>query len=176
MVLYVVRHGIAVDISEHGVERDEHRMLTPVGRARVAAAARGLRVLKCWPDRVISSPLVRARETAEILASKLTASARVETADELRPQGTPTSVVALLRRLGGESVMLVGHMPNVSELTAHLAGGDHETDIRFKKSAVACISCEGKPLAGAGTLEWLLQPKALRLLGQERGVTRNPES
>jgi len=168
MLLYIVRHGIAVDIGQNGVQRDEDRMLTPIGRDRMASVADGLKALNCAPERIVSSPLVRARETAEILACRLTKSQPIETVDELSTHGTPEGTVKWLRKQNDDSVMLVGHMPGVAELTALLAGGGLDTDIRFKKAAVACVSCEGKPLAGVGTLEWLVPPKVLRLLGEAR--------
>ncbi len=169
MLLYVVRHGIAVDIGQNGVQRDEDRMLTAIGKSRMTTIARGLKALRCEPDLVASSPLVRARETAGILANELTADGKVAISDELGPHGTLAGTVRWLRSLGHNSIMLVGHMPGVAELTADLIGGNHDTDIHFKKAGVACVSCEGKPIAGAGTLEWLLQPKALRRLGEANG-------
>ena len=163
MTLYIVRHGTAQRRGANGVTDDE-RVLTPEGRTRTRLAAEGLLAVGCRPDCIATSPLPRAEETARIMADVLCPEAPLETRRFLEPGATAGRVVEWLQCCGRDCAMIVGHMPDVAEITAELLTGEAGLDITFKKAATCCISFRDAPALGAGALEWLLQPRQLRTL------------
>lgn len=161
--LYLLRHGIAVDpgSSEYA---DDDRPLTSKGRRRVRQVAFGLEVLKVRPDRIVTSPLPRARRTAEIVADVLKISDRLETDEALRAGVEAGSVVDWLRGRTEETLMLVGHNPWISDLVASLTAGANSSEfIDLRKSGFAAL---GARPDGQFSLEWLAKPKMLRKLGE----------
>ena len=159
--LYVLRHGIAVAHGTPGYEEDE-RPLTAKGRKRLKEQLRGFKALGVMPGRILSSPLPRARETAEIVAKGLGIEDRLELVQQLRPQASSASIRRWLDVLPGESAMIVGHDPAFSELISVLplgAGTPRVTDL--KKGGLACFQVEP---TGRYTMEWLLTPRVLRRL------------
>jgi phosphohistidine phosphatase len=161
--IYLVRHGVA---AEQGPDypNDDDRPLTGDGIERMRVQAVGLRELRVQLDRVLTSPLVRAAQTAEILASELGCTAPLVTVDALGPGGRYDAVMAALGRLGSDrSVALVGHMPSIGEIAARLIGA--REPLAFKKGATCCIEVDGLPPTGRGQLAWFLPPRALRALG-----------
>lgn len=162
----IVRHGTAVNVGEKGVRRDADRMLSPEGREKTRQAALGLRRIDCRPALVLSSPLVRAVETAEIFAETL----QVEEDIRILPAiGSPIDLraaVSSLRSCADFPVMLVGHMPGLSDLASSLVSGGCSAAFAMRKASVLCIAFDGTPAPGAGALEWFVPPKVLRSLGQ----------
>ncbi len=133
-------------------------------RARRAAA--GLKRITQRPLRVLTSPLVRARDTAMIFAQAAHWPKAVE-CEALSPGGSPEGVLETLRRHGGkvDCVAVVGHQPLLGRLIALCVRGNVPPEVfELKKSAVACLEFEGGPRAGQGTLAWLLAPRILRKL------------
>lgn len=120
MLLYVMRHGPAE--SHSGSGRDFDRRLTPTGRDRTLAVARELARRGDAPMRVISSPLVRARETAVLVASTLTSGVAPEIRQELAPGGDAGSLIRELEAGPAATVLVIGHEPDVSSLTESLLG------------------------------------------------------
>ena len=162
--IYLVRHGLAAD---QGPEfpNDEDRPLTTEGIERMRDQVPGLRDLDVRLDRVLTSPLVRAVQTAEILASGLECAAPPIMVDALRPGGRYDAVLAALGRLGADrSVALVGHMPSIGDIAARLIGA--RAPLVFKKGGVCCIEADALPPAGPGHLRWFVPPRALRALGR----------
>ena len=167
MNLYLVRHGPAVEFGEHGVTRDADRMLSQEGRKKTKEAALGLkRVPDLEVDRIVSSPLIRARETAEIIASVIAPGCAVETAREMEPGTPPDRVAHWLGGLLSGSTMLVGHMPDLSYLASRLVCPAGAVEIPFKKAAILCLSFANRIASGGGQIEWLLQPGILRALAR----------
>jgi len=165
MNVYLVRHGIAFECGEQGCVRDADRRLSDEGKTKTREVARGLRsVIGDEGVRVVSSPLVRAVETAEILAKALKVEGAVEILAELRSDGDVEAVADWLEGQASASVMLVGHMPDMSDLAACLACPRGEMRVVFKKAAVMKLSFEGRVVRGNGCMEWLLQPGVLRRL------------
>ena len=164
MLVYLFRHGIAVDVGDNGVRRDADRMLSQEGLQRTEEAVRGMRDLGCRLQRVFASPLTRARETAEIVTRVLGTKCKVRTTEALAPSTDPAETIHWLAGLSVESVMLVGHLPHLADLAADLVSEDGGAHLLFKKAALARIAIEGRAAAGAGTLEWLIQPGVLRQL------------
>lgn len=159
-VLYLVRHGIAAERGDDYPD-DAQRPLIPEGRVRLKQIAVGLRRLGVAWDEVLTSPLVRALQTAQALSEAFDPRPPVTTTDSLALGGRTDAVFAeLARRRSLKSVALVGHMPGMGILAAQLIGASRE--LEFKKGAVACIELERGPAAGAGRLLWFASPKLLR--------------
>jgi phosphohistidine phosphatase len=168
MHIYLMRHGIAVAADDPSIKQDGDRPLTAKGTKRMRRAAQGLRRLKIPFDGILTSPLLRARQTAELVASALGKEARVEEIAGLAPE---SSVEQLLRGLtryqDRRHLLLVGHEPLLSHTAVHLLGGQQPVKftIELKKGSLCCIEIEDLPTAKAASLHWLLTPKHLRLLG-----------
>ena len=119
MIVYLLRHGIAMDLGERGVTCDEDRMLSAEGVRKTGRALRGLAALECNPQTIFSSPLVRAVETAELAAAAL--DCPVAFTDLLVPEADPHRTIAWLGTLSQDSLMLVGHMPQLAALAGLIA-------------------------------------------------------
>ena len=161
MELLLVRHGIAEDQGAR-FPADFDRPLTSDGRARMVVEGAALRGL--WlPDAIITSPLVRARQTAEILARACGIDG-ISVSDSLAERDFD-DVFAAVTKLGVRRVAAVGHEPLLSmTLSIALTGSPGTVRSTFKKGAAALIGFDGDAKAGEGWLEWLLQPAALRAL------------
>jgi len=161
--IYLVRHGVA---AEQGPEfpNDDERPLTSEGIERLRVEVLGLREFQVRLDRVLTSPLVRAAQTAEILAAGIGCTAPLVTVDALRPGGRYDALMAALGRLGdARAVALVGHMPSIGEIAARLIGA--KEPLAFKKGGTCCIETDALPPVRAGQLRWFVPPRALRALG-----------
>jgi phosphohistidine phosphatase len=164
MELVFLRHGLVAD-REEWKGTDEDRPLTTEGVDRIKEVVRGLRALKVRPDVILSSPLLRARETAEIAKKGLITDAKVELADELTSSAAPDQLIARLADLAEKPVVLcVGHEPHISTTISAMVSGKTAASFDVKKAGVCCIRFTGIPKAGAGTMLWLLPPKFLRLI------------
>ena len=160
--LYVIRHGLAEERGD-AYPDDAKRPLTDEGMSRMRKAARGLARIGVTMDIILTSPLVRARQTAEIVAAGLDPRPSIVNVDSLAPDGSYAAVIADLEKHSRKTrIALVGHEPTIGELAARLIGSRHA--IEFKKGAVCCIDLETVPPAGPGALRWLLTPKILRAL------------
>jgi phosphohistidine phosphatase len=161
--LYLVRHGIAAERGE-AYPDDSKRPLTARGIARMRKGARALEGLGVGFDLIITSPLVRARQTADILAESLKSKPPVITSDALAPAGTPAAVMQdIAKHARRARIALVGHEPNVGELAARLIGA--RSPLEFKKGAICRIDFAILPPKGIGTLRWFLPPRVLRAIG-----------
>jgi phosphohistidine phosphatase len=160
MKLYLMRHGIAVTLGERGVGLDEERMLTDEGIEKTRSVMRALSKA-CRPQRVWTSPLVRARETAEIACEILRPSAPLSTLDILKPGTEPARIVRWLSGRKEDSLMLVGHMPDLALWAATLTARVAEESINLRKAGVCCLEFDGGIREGEGRLEWLVTPSLL---------------
>jgi phosphohistidine phosphatase len=160
--LYLIRHGIAEARGDEWPD-DAKRPLTDAGMSRLRKAARGLVALGVQFDVVLTSPLVRARQTAEIVAGAFESCPHIVNAEALAPGGSYAAVVAELEKHAKRgSVALVGHEPAIGELAARLIGARHP--IPFKKGAVCRIDVGTLPPSGSGELRWFATPKMLRAI------------
>ena len=162
--IHLVRHGIA---AERGADwpDDGRRPLTARGIARFTRAAQGAVRYGVAVDRICSSPLVRARETADLLAAVLPVTGPVITLDSLGPGHLPSEVTAELGTIDpGGSVALVGHEPDLGTLAAFLIGA--ERPLPFRKGGMCRIDVEDLTGRPDGRLRWLMEPRALRLLAR----------
>lgn len=158
MKLYLLRHGIAADHGPDGT--DASRPLTSEGMDKMRRSARGMQRLDMKLDMLLSSPLVRARQTAEIVGRVLACDMQI--ADELAPGCDAAGLIELLRQQAAERVMVVGHEPDFSEMVGALTGGSR---VEMKKGALARVNLHSLTI-GNGTLMWLLQPHVLQTLGK----------
>jgi phosphohistidine phosphatase len=160
MELYLIRHGIAAERGEEFPD-DSKRPLTSKGIASLRREAKSLNALGVTFDQIITSPLVRTRQTADILAEALQGKPPVATSDALAPAGTPAAVIQELNKYARKArVALVGHEPNLGELAARLIGA--KRPLAFKKGAICRLDFEVLPPKGIGQLQWFMPPKALR--------------
>jgi phosphohistidine phosphatase len=163
--LYIVRHALAESRDATKWPDDRERPLTEEGAARFRKAAKGLAGFATTPDRVVSSPLARAWQTAEILSEE----AGWPPPQELRalePDRTAEDIrTALQSHAGVATVAVVGHEPNLSELASHLLCGSPDgIAIDLKKGSVMSLDTGPFPGPGASTLLWSVPPRALRAL------------
>ena len=152
MILYFLRHGKAGEAHAGG---DDARHLTRAGMAALEAAAPLWRRLNLRPDAIISSPLARALETAELFVAgiahgSVTVNQRLAPGARWNEMGRAMAAFPEARR-----VMFVGHEPDLSNAIATLTGA---ASVRMRAGAVACVEFPGTPEPGSGELAWLIDP------------------
>ena len=167
MDLYVLRHGIAADRSMREYPNDDERPLTPKGIRRMARQVKGLNSIGLSVDVILTSPLTRAFETAEIVHKGLKKAGPLVFCEALSPTGEPSR---LLERIESEyssasGVMIVGHEPYLSSLIAVLVSGDLEPVSRLKKGALCKVRIPSLEYGQCGWIEWSLTPKQMVKLG-----------
>jgi phosphohistidine phosphatase len=161
--LYLVRHAIAADRGEEWPD-DSKRPLTERGISRFKECVKGLRHLDVAIDEIFSSPLVRAKQTADLLAAGVDGKPSVKLLDALSPGHAAAAVVTQLAKAAKRRrIAVVGHEPELGELAAHLIGASRA--LPFKKGSVCRIDVEGLGSKRPGSLAWFVTPKALRQLG-----------
>ena len=158
--LYLIRHGIAEERSDAWAD-DSKRPLTESGISRLRKSIRGLFRAGVSFDVVLTSPLVRARQSAEVVAAGVSPRPPIVAIDSLAPAGSYQAVFTDLEKQARRTkIALVGHEPGIGELAARLAGARYP--IEFKKGAVCRIDLDSLPPSGPGDLRWMLTPKILR--------------
>jgi phosphohistidine phosphatase len=158
--LYLIRHADAKRVGEDGIESDEERPLTEKGEAQVRQTSAGLQKRGVQIKLLLTSPLVRAKQTAEGLLRQWPAPApELQACDELAQGQKLKKLTRVLRGLEAESVALVGHEPDLSVFAGWLIGSKN-VQIDLAKAGVAYICCDGVR-KGAGTLQWLVTPEWL---------------
>jgi phosphohistidine phosphatase len=164
MKLLIIRHAAAVPRGTPGMA-DDDRPLTPQGERKFRAAAKGLARVVDRPDLLLSSPLPRAKATADIAAR---AFRRVEAKVEPALAGESVEgIVAALRKVASTpTVAIVGHEPVLSALLAHLLEASRPELLSFKKGGAALVDLPDGPGA-PGRLDWFLKPRILRTLADD---------
>ena len=161
MDLYLIRHADAVPVGEQNVIADEERPLTDVGEAQARTLATGLQRQAVRLDLVLTSPLLRARQTAEGMLRQWTLpTPAMQVCSELAPGVRSKKLARVLRDLEGQAVALVGHMPDLADHAAWLIGSK-KTQLDLAKAGVAHIVIADKPDKRSGTLVWLVTPEWL---------------
>jgi phosphohistidine phosphatase len=163
MELYILRHGDAVDRVTGGYARDEERPLTDAGRRETLAVAGGLGRLGLALDLLLTSPLVRARQTAELVASVLSVASGPVDCPPLAPGGDLRAVLAAAR--AGRRVMVVGHMPALGALATWLTWGDETLILPLRTAGLCRVDLADGAGPGEGELRWLLPPRLAARLG-----------
>lgn len=162
MKLYILRHG---DAADHGDPRykENERPLTPKGIQRTKQLAHVLREMEITFDAVLSSPLTRARETAEILARGMKLQDNMRFTEHLAPSGSMEELVHQINviRPAAKSVVLVGHEPYLSGFVSLLCTGAPGLPMVFKKGALCRLQIEVLTVGKCAMLDWLLQPRVI---------------
>ena len=163
MELYLLRHGIAVERGAHSFRNDSDRPLTPEGIQRARKVAKALVAMKVKFDAVLTSPCVRAKQTADIVVEVLAIPQKLRLCQALTPGSKPRDLVEELKRLGRSDaqVLLVGHEPDLSRFASLLISGRPDVSLTLKKAGL-CVLDAGELVAGrCASLEWLMAPRLL---------------
>jgi phosphohistidine phosphatase len=161
--LYILRHGIALPHGTPGVA-DDDRPLTPEGEARMREVGEGLSRLDLKIERIVTSPLPRARSTADIVADPLKLRGSIEEADVLRSGTGPAAIREWLNRRPEARLMIVGHNPSLSDLIGLLVLDDPDAKVvDLKKGGVGALVHDGNT-GGHYQIEWVATPGLLREL------------
>jgi phosphohistidine phosphatase len=163
MQLYLVRHGIAIDRTDPKSPPEVERFLTREGIKKTREVAAGVYALGIRPALFITSPYLRAAQTAEIFAEVFDyAREKIRVSTELRPGSSPPEFLKELAHLRVKEVIAFGHAPHLDQLIAQLVGA-RGIFTALKKAGVAALEFE-TPAAAKATLSWILPPKVLRRL------------
>ena len=162
--LYLIRHGLAAERGENFPD-DTKRPLTTEGIQKLRREGKALVALDVTFDVILTSPLVRTRQTAETIASVFRNPPPIINVQALAPGGTHNAIVdELSRQHRRHHIAIVGHEPGMGELAARLMG--LRRALEFKKGAICRIDVAALPPAGPGQLRWFLTPRILRKIGK----------
>ena len=158
MNLFLLRHGIAVERGIPGYSRDSDRPLTPKGERRLANIADAMEAMGLTFDLILSSPYVRARQTAEIVTDALGLKQKLEFSEALTPDGDAKTLIAELNKLGPEpgNVLLVGHEPFLSALVSLLTTGEPR---RHSQAEFIALTNADDPRSGAAAKSGARHPR-----------------
>jgi phosphohistidine phosphatase len=151
--MVLLRHGTAVPHGAAGLD-DADRPLIARGEREARNAGRALRALGVRPDRIVTSPLVRARQTAQLAAAEL--DVKIYEDDALRPGFSSADLDALFTRHPGDCIVLVGHDPDFSGILHDVTGAK----VACPKGGLASVELP------RGELRWFMRPRALRLIAK----------
>jgi phosphohistidine phosphatase len=166
MNLYLLRHGLAVEPGTPGYTKDAERPLTPKGKRKLWKLAAGMQRMELDFDLILSSPCLRARQTAEIIAEAFNLRKKLELSDTLTPSGSARKLIDYLSQLDPrpQEILLVGHEPCLSQLIALLVAGQDALPLALKKGGLCKLSADSLGSGRCATLEWLLTPKQMALM------------
>ena len=159
MDFYVLRHGIAAEKTDPKYPKDEDRPLTEEGQRKTLKIARRMKELDLTFNVILSSPLARARQTAEITASVLGCKSKLKLSINLAPDGSKKALVRELNRRA--RVLVVGHEPYLTELISILLTGKPGLRIDFKKGGLCKLEISALRFGRCATLEWLVPPRLM---------------
>ncbi|MBF0571221.1 MAG: phosphohistidine phosphatase SixA [Candidatus Omnitrophica bacterium] len=171
MELYFLRHAIAEERGDPRYKDDGLRPLTAQGKRKMHRAALGIQALGLTFDAVISSPYLRAKQTAEIVAKVYKLKNKsIHLTNNLLP---PASIEELLSEVSihfpkSQKILLVGHEPQLSEMVSRLLKSGRPLDIDFKKGGLCCLSVPDFPDHSNAILHWLLTPAQLGMMFKEK--------
>lgn len=163
MELFVLRHAIATVRGEEGLSHDSDRPLTEKGIAKLRRVTRGMRTLGLSFDLILTSPYLRALQTAEGVAEAMGAGKTLERTPHLAPDGDPRALIDLVRSRTGTNarILVVGHEPYLSQLISVLASGEEHTGIAMKKAGLCKLAIRTLRYGRCASIEWLLPPAHL---------------
>ena len=164
MDLYILRHAIAEERSGPMPGGDSQRRLTAEGKTKMRRAAKGLKALELDFDLILTSPFLRAKETAEIVTEVFGLADALKLTPSLAADGNPKDLIDELkaRHHRRKQVLLVGHEPYLGRLISLLISGDTAISINLKKGGLCKLSTSSLQYGRCATLEWLLTPGQLR--------------
>jgi phosphohistidine phosphatase len=168
MKLYILRHAIAEDRDENLYPDDSLRHLTEKGEKKMVKIAEHLKDMGLQVDLILTSPYVRAYETAKIVAKTFGIKKKqLVLNDHLTPSGFAKDLIAEINEnYQVDNLMLVGHEPYLSDLVAMLVAGDPSVSIAMKKGGLCCLSVDNLGYEKCATLEWLMMPTQLTRMGK----------
>ena len=161
MELYILRHGLAADKADPKYPNDEDRPLTEDGQKKALKVARRMKELGLAFNLVLSSPLARARQTAEITASVLGCKSKLKFTANLSPNGSKKELLSELNRRVRARVLLVGHEPYLTELMSILLTGKTGLRIDLKKGGLCKLEAAAVRCGRCATLGWLAPPRLM---------------
>jgi len=155
-----------VDPGTPGYENDSERPLIPKGERRLRKAAAAMKKLDLSFDLILSSPFLRAKQTAEIVAEELKLKKQLKFSDDLIPGGNPAALIDTLNELkpAPDDMLLVGHEPYLSRFISLLATGSANATIEMKKGGLCKLEIENLRAGHCARLAWLLTPAQMELM------------
>lgn len=164
MELILLRHGKSPSLVEAGVRRDEDRPLAELGRQQAKDAGRALAAMDCAPVRILASPLLRARQTAERALKGLDADIPLELFEPLASGADPEELAAAVAPRRERCLLLVGHQPDLGALASRLVFGSDSGAFSIKPGGMLLLETDDALSRGRSTLKWLLQPSQIERL------------
>ena len=162
--LYLIRHGVAAERGENFPD-DTKRPLTNEGIQKLRKEAKALLELDIAFDVILTSPLVRTRQTAEVIAAAFRNAPPIVSMPSLAPGGSHNAIIEeLSKQHRRHHIAMVGHEPGIGELAGRLLGS--RRPLEFKKGAICRIDVAALPPTGPGQLRWFLTPRILRKIGK----------
>ncbi len=164
MELYFLRHGEAADRSHSGATHDSERPLTAEGLKQMQQVAKGMKRLGVAFDAVLSSPYLRARQTAEIISAHYQYKGKTELSEVLTPNAEFRDFVELLKKFDGDKkILFIGHQPGLGSFVSSLISGDQHISINLRKGGLCRVDTSELGTAALAYLEWLLTPEQICL-------------
>lgn len=166
MNLYILRHAIAIDRASPAYEDDSQRPLTDKGAAKMKQIASGLRHMGVEFELILSSPYLRAHQTAEILAKSYDIPEKLMLTPALLPEAPASQIINEINENYAlvDNVVLIGHQPGLNALISMLISGDPMLNITLKKGGLCRLFVERLRYDRCATLEWLLYPSQMASL------------
>lgn len=164
MDLYILRHGKAEPYGQ-AYHSDHLRPLTPKGRKRTKLSVKGMKAVDVNVDLIVSSPILRARQTAEIVHEGLGLKKPIEFSNSLA-SGSVTGVMSAIQAYYSyDGVMIVGHEPTLSELISTMSSGMYHVAFNLKPGGLCKLRVDTARIAQSATIEWFVSPKLLVAMG-----------
>ena len=164
MEIYLLRHGLAIERELPGFQNDSARPLTTKGINQLKKISTAMEKMDLGFDLILSSPFLRAKETAEIVAKKLKLKKSLKFSNALTPDQDVKFLIPQLQKLkpAPKRILLVGHEPFLSELVSLLVTGSAQLQMDFKKGGLCKLEAEKLSAGKCASLTWLLTPKQMR--------------
>ena len=162
MKIYLMRHGIARELDNADSAIDSQRPLTANGRNNIGSIARALKKMDVKPNLILSSPYVRAQQTAAILAKEFGLQQPLILSDFLVPDGNAEAILReIVENYIVDELFIISHLPCLGLLASFLASGDLDLAINLRKGGVCCLLAGDLRIELYAAIEWLLTPKIL---------------
>jgi phosphohistidine phosphatase len=159
MKLFLMRHSVATSLLETGLEKDEERPLTAEGEERARIAGRALKILGVAPEEIWSSPVLRARQTAEIVAAELGEPFLVDFRDVLKPGMSAAAFWQCMQRNPFTSLMVIGHQPDLGNVISFLLWDLVGAPFLIEPGVAVCLHLPSFPSRERARIEFLLSPE-----------------
>ena len=166
ITLYILRHGIAVERGAAGFTQDSERPLTAEGKQKLRRIIKAMRAQELEFDLILTSPYLRARQTAELVAGAFRLRSKVQICPPLVAEADAEEVVEHLKAMQPmpENLLLVGHEPQLSQLISLLLTGSPNLSLTFKKGGLCKLTVPMWKAVPCAILDWLLTPRQMALM------------